>query len=1031
MRVTLLWLLFLVSQFTFAQEKTISGVVSDESGGLPGVSIIIKGTTTGVETDFDGNYSINAKQNDILIFSFVGKATTRKTVGASNKINVVLADDENLLNEIVVTALGIKREKQALGYATQQVKSKDIEEKTAGETNIANGLRGVTTGVSIISSSGDVGSPTSVVIRGISSLNGSNQALFVVDGVPISNGSADLGNISGVNRAADIDPNNVESMSILRGGAATALYGERGANGVILITTKKGKNSDKLGINISSTYTISKANIFPEFQTEYARGAADGKYTASHNSWGPAYSTNPKFPEGTDYEDMDADGINDDVSGQPIPYFANNYERFFNTGTTSSNNISVNSGSEKSSFFASYTNLDQKGIVPNASLKRNSVTLNSTFNVNDQFTVGGSANYINSKTSKTASGWEGWGQGIGYYHHMWDIKRPWKTPQNTKSFFSGSVKDPNWAVNENNQKSVVNRVYGNVFAAYEISDWLNFSYKIGIDTYSEAASRYQPFSDVNTSQKLGDGYEYSSSLYDINSLFLITGAGDFSEKIGISYTFGHNHFESQFKSLQINASNQETRYLQALIAFKTFTPFANTINTRDYGVFGDVTLDYNNTFYLGFTGRNDWTSKLSSENNSFFYPSVNASLIFSKLIGKNNILNYGKLRSSYVKVGKTGPAYLLYDQFSKANQGNQVAGLTGAYQANTKFNKDLVPEISTEWEVGLEAKFLDNKIGFDFTYYNKLSEDQILRVASASSTGFNGAWINSGAIRNSGYEVQLTLNDLIKISDDFSWNINFNFTKNKGVVESLPEEFSDGIALGGNAWTNVSRYYKAGYSTGIIQGDGYELDAKGNILVDDKGQPNVIGGQIVGDVNPDWNLGINTNLNYKSFNLSFLFDIKKGGDIVNDTQGSWMYSGMAKRTENRYYGDGSNPNANATTIVKGVNKNTGLVNDVAIPLTRDFWRNTISRNGSELVQDASWVRLRNVALTYKLPKKHLKTVGIDNLQFSIIGSNLWLYTNYDGQDPEVSSAGTGRASGFDVSSAPQTKNYSFNVKFGF
>ena len=1025
-------LLALVVQISFAQEKTISGTVTDESGALPGVSVLIKGTTTGTETDFDGKYVIKAKTGDVLVFSFIGMKTVNRSVGVSNTINVTMAEDANVLDEVVVTALGIKRDKQALGYATQQVDSESLEKGGAGDTNIANALNGQVTGVNIVGASGDVGSPTSVIIRGTSSLTGSNQALFVVDGVPINNES--FGNVGGgdeissVNRAGDIDFTNVESISVLKGGAATVLYGERGANGVILITTKKGTGSDKLNINVNSSYSLANPNKFPEFTQKFARGRNGGYSNVTHWSWGPAYANNPKFAPGTNV-DLNGTGTAVDVGGQAIPYHANNYERWFNTGTTATNNISLSGSNDKGNFYTSYTRIDQEGIVPNSSLLRNSFNINGSYNLSDKISFGANVNFVRSETNKAASGVNGWGDGLGYWHHMWDVtNRPWKDANGQKTWFSNSVPDPNWIVYEDNQLSEVNRIFGNINFNYAISKWFNLGFKLGIDTFTDLRKRYRPSSAVQSAARLGDGYEFSGNATDLTTQLSLSGQGEISEDIGVSYMVGTSIFESRYKSLSTLGSTEILPNFYTLDNYVTITANPYIENYRLIGLFGDVTFDYKDYLYLGFTARNDWSSTLPSDNNTFFYPSANASIIFSKLLESKDVINYGKFRASIAQTGKSAPAYRIQDVFVK--NGNNVLGLPQFTASNLARNPNLKPEVSTEYEFGLDMKFLESKIGLDLTYYNKLSSDQILNATVGPTTGFGSTVINGGDIRNSGIELQLSVRDLFKISDDFNWGVNLNFTKNKNRVETIADGFVDQVVIGNGWWSSTQRVARVGHSAGLIIGKGYERNANGDILVADNGNPILGDGKILGDVFPDWNLGVNTNLSYKNFNLSFLFDIRKGGDVINDSKGWWVYSGLSKFTENRFYSNGDT-NANATTVIKGVNATTGAANNVAIPLTNNYYHAFVSFNDEELIEDASWVRLRTVSLSYSLPKEYLQKIGLSNLQFGIIGNNLWLDTNYSGIDPEVSGRGVTNNSGYDINGAPSTKSYTVNVKFGF
>ena len=1029
-------LLAFVVQISFAQEKTISGTISDQSGmPLPGVNIIVKGTTNGTQSDFDGNYTINANVGSILSYTYVGLKTVELTVGASNTMNVTMEEDASVLDEVVVTALGISKDKKKVGYAIESVGSETLEKSS--ETNILNALNGRVSGVNITSAGGDVGASSNIIIRGSSSVTGNNQALFVVDGVPIDNTTTFSagGNVAGANRGSDIDYNNVASISVLKGGAATVLYGERGANGVILITTKTGEQNGRLNVDISSSYTTSEPNRYPEFQDKYARGRNGAYSNVTHWSWGPSYESNPVFPTGTN-ADINGDGTQTDVGGLPIPQYFDNWKNFFETGSSLTNNISLSGGNEKGRFFTSATKTDEEGIVPNSENKRFSVLLNGSYKLNDKLSVGGSANFIQTKRKVAASSFSGgWGAGLGYFHHMWDIQNwQWKDPNGNKTWFSGSVPDPLWVVNEENEDGLVNRVVGNVNVSYAFSDWFKVSYKLGLDNYNDTRKLFRPISSVNTSGSnpngpggAGDAYVNNITSTILNSDFLISGDGDVTDKIGIGYLVGNNVYDSKYERLTTTGTAQILPGFTNITNYTTVTASSYIGNQRIFGLFGELTIDYDDTFFLGLTARNDWSSTLPKSNNSYFYPSANLGVIFSKFIDNADWLSFGKFRASLAQTGRGASPYQIDDVYVR--DGDNINGQPRFTTSNTARNPNLEPEISTEYEFGLEMKMFQNKVGFDFTYYNKDSDRQITSVPVPSPTGYSATVINSGLINNKGIEVLLSINDLIDLGE-FKWGFNFNFTKNDNIVKELTEGFGDEIRISGGWWSSTNKVAKVGYSTGTLTGVGYDRDANGNIYVDDNGNPLLAADNIIiGDLNPDWIANINGNFNYKGFGLDFLLEFKKGGDIVNDSEGWWVYSGLAKSTENRYYpGD---PLSTASTVIPGIVKSTGLPNNIAIPLDNNYYQSLISFNDEALVEDASWIRLRNVALTYDVPSKYLEKIGFHSLQVGVLGKNLWLDTKYGGKDPEVNSRGAGNGSGFDINGAPATKSYSFNVKIGF
>ncbi len=1027
-------LLALVVQITFAQDKTISGTVSDESGALPGVTVLKKGTTQGTETSFDGKYSIKAQKGDILVFSFVGMETLSKTVGDNNTLNIILKND-NLLDEIVVTALGRSKEKRKLGYAIGEVKAEDIE-KTSGDGNIVNALSGKVAGVNITNSSGDVGSSSRIVIRGNSSILGNNQALFVVDGIPIDNStlSTRRGDY-GTNRGADIDMSNIESMTVLKGGAATVLYGERAANGVVVITTKKGKDTGRLNVELRSSYSFGEVNKLHKLSHTYTRGRFGAFSAVTHWNWGPAYSTNPVYPAGTNI-DQNGTGVRQDVSGQRVALFRNNYENFFVKSHSNTQNIAVNGANDKGRFFVGFGKSKNEGVIRNSEYTRYNVTVNGDYDINDKFNFGASMQYINSdrKSVGGLNGGNGWGSGIIYYHHMWDLEnRAWAAPDGTKTWFSGSVADPMWVVNETPIKNKINRIFGNINATYKFSDLFNISYRLGVDNYTDIRKRYRPLSDVNTTNRLGDMEDWRTSSQQINSDLIFTGDFKATDDLGISYMLGGNINERSLDRLSITGKEQVLPSYINITNYVDHEASALQENRRTIGAFGELTFDYKDYLTLTLTGRNDWSSTLAAKNRSFFYPSVNTGFIFSKLLDNSDFLSFGKIRGSWARVGKSAPLYRLYDTYDKLTINS--LGAPRAEVSDTQKNADLKPEISSEFEIGTELKFLKNKIGLDFTYYSKETDGQIIDIPLTNTTGYSSTTLNSGIVTNKGYEALLTLRNLATFKD-FNWDLSVNFTKNNNVVEELPESI-DEIIIGTGWWSNTSIRARKGMSAGTIIGSVWDRDANGNIKVTN-GVPQIAAvNGVIGDTNPDYMLAFNGNIEYKGFELGFLFEVKQGGDIINDARAGFIYGGKHIDTENRWYPSATDPNvgvptANSTVIFDGVDTVTGLANTTPLRLTNSYYTDTYRKVGEEMVEDASWLRLRTLSLGYSLPKSVLDKTAFNGVKFSIIGNNLWLKTDYSGHDPETSGFGaSSNAQGYDILSAPSTKGYSFNVKLNF
>lgn len=1040
-RILTLLLAFLV-QITFAQEKIISGNVTDQHGlPLPGASVIVKGTANGTQADFDGNYRINASEGQTLVYSFVGQLTVEKIVGSGIIINIKLIEDAQALDEVIVTAaLGLSKERRTLGYSAQNVNADKIT--SSGQSNIVNALNGQVAGVNITSSSGAAGSSANIVIRGSSSISGNNQPLFVIDGLPINNntdnGSSsgvldgvdfrDYGKTVGVNRAADIDPNDIESVTVLKGGAATALYGTRAVNGAIIITTKKGKPGEGLNITLNSSYSIQTVNKYPKFTHQYARGRNGAYSNVTHWSWGPAYANNPVFPTGTT-TDLTGNGINEDVSGSAIPFYKDNYKKFWNTGHTLNTSISISGGNEKGNFYASLGNQDQSGIVQNNEYKRLNATIKGEYNITDKFKIGGYATFANTKTAAIQGGDTGF-QGLAYYHHMWDIEnRNWISPQGNKTWFSSGVSDPNWVVNEEVEDGQVTRFIGSLNATYRFTNWLNISYRVGIDTYSDDKNMMRPVSSVNTTGQLGDVYEVRINNKDFNSDLLITGKFDLTEDFGMSYLLGYNLYETFYDRLFVQGDGLSVIGFNDISNAITVTSNNLTNKKRTIGAFSELSFDYNNTYFLSVTGRNDWSSTLPEDNNSFFYPSVSGAIVFSEFFKESEFFTFGKLKGSWAQLGNDSKSlYATRDVYAKRDP--NVLGQPRFTINTSQGNPNLKPEISSTWEVGTELSFIKNLINLDFTYYSRSTTDQIVSIPLTSTSGYGSYFNNAGEVENKGIEMILSFNNILRKSENLDWSLLFNFTKNESEVISIPDGL-DEIIIGNGYWNAANIVARPGLPYGTFVGSGYKRNDQGVLLLDDGGIPQPDDENLVlGDPNPDWILNINNNISYKGFTLSATLEIREGGEILNDSEAFWVYSGLSKTTEDRYYND-TDINANATKIFDGIIESTGAQSNIEAPLTNDYYHNSNSFIDEAHIEDASWIRLRNLSLSYSIPREWLKNTGFKSVGIGVNARNIWLKTDYSGIDPETNALGAGNIQGVDLINAPGTKSYGMSLKLQF
>lgn len=1070
--IVTLFLAFVV-QLSFAQEKTISGLVSDESGGLPGVGVLKKGTTTGTETDFDGNYTIKAKKGDVLVFTFVGMKTIEKTVGDSNVVNAKMTSD-NVLEEVVVTAQGISREKKSLGYATQEVKGESVASSKSG--NIVNALSGKVSGVQI-KTNNNFGGSTNFLIRGVSSLKGNNQPLFIIDGVPVSNkinnskeqeeGATgyDYGNA-----ASDINPDDIASVNVLKGAAASAIYGSRGANGVVIITTKKGKKG-KTSISVSSGVTFGEIDksTFIEYQNEY--GAGYGSYYAAGyfdlkdvNGDGKNDKVVPTYEDGSFGGKLDGRLIYQWDAfvpehrnfGKKTPYLPgkNTPVDFFKNTITTINSIDFNGGNDLGSYRLGYTNYETNGILPNSNQSKNNINFNGVLNFNNKFKVGNSSNIIFQNTLGRNS--TGYNDNLMSQFRQWwqvnvDIKEQERIFKETGKNYSWNSKaakkdgspltpqywdNPYWTRFKNYQTDERTRFFGNVWGTYSVTDWLDVTAKAAVDTYNELREERRAIGSIpNAFGILRDdessGYErrnISYKEYNYDLMFNIN--KPINEDVDVSGLLGMNIRKETYSAIHSStAGGLKIPELYSLSNSVNPVPLPVEESQRKQvnGYYGQVTLGYKNMLYLDLTDRFDISSALPTKNNSYNYYAASASLIFSKLITAN-WLNFGKLRAGYAEVGNDLPANNVYNTY-KIN--NSFGNSPLFSLENRKNNENLKPERTKEIEVGLETKLLKNRIGLDFTWYKKNTTDQLMPVQVSPTTGRSSIWLNAGEIQNQGFEIGLNLAPIK--TDNFNWSINTNFSKNTNKVISL---FKDSknlqlASFGGGISINAT----LGEPYGTIKGTDY-VYKNGKRVVGDDGYYKVKKDQVIGNQNPDWNAGITNTLTYKNVSLNFLVDIQKGGSVYSlDTH-------YGQGTGLPYYTTGTNDLGNPIrdpltkgggVILDGI-KEDGTPNDIRVNASAYngvfYWGNSDRNPSSLTTYDASYVKLREVALNYAIPSSVLPKM-IDEAKLSFVGTNLWIiYKNVPFADPE-SGLGAGNAQGFLSGSYPTVRTYGMNLNLKF
>lgn len=1062
------------------QERAITGKITSKSDGsaLPGVSIMVKGTTKGTVTDMDGKYRITVPGSaSTLVFTYISFETQEVVVGSQATINIQMVESSKTLNEVVVTAAGIKREKSTLGYSVTTVTAEKLAQKS--EPDPLRALTGKVAGVNIQSSGGVAGGGTNITIRGNSSLNGNNQPLFVVDGVPFDNssfsnvGATSVGGAGVTNRAFDIDPNNIQSMTVLKGAAAAALYGSRAANGAVIITTKSGKKQSRKGTEItySTSYAVENVSGLPEYQTKYGQGTNNDYRHGVYASWGqpfvgvqslfPTRATIPQqltrqFSSAVFPQFYQADG----VTPIQVPYqsFAKeNVKNFFQTGNVYENALSISSGSEKGNFTAGLSRTNNTGVVPNNEINRTSINIGGNIKLENKFYASGSINYVmtDQKTPPIGGSTGSIMAALMYTPTSYDLTNyPYETAEGNNVYDYTGLDNPYWSVKHSVSTSKVDRYYGNIVLGFDPLPWLNIQNTAGFNAYTDRR--------LNVRGKGSSSYSNGSITVDniyrqeLDNTFLVTANKALTSDLNLRWIVGNNINQRLTNRTAFYGDGIIVADLNSINNTSSVTPIQlpnnrNILEQRFYAFFTDITFDYKNYASLNIVGRNDVSSTLPPDNRSYIYGGANGSFIFTKALKlPTNILNFGKIRGGYTRVGNEATAYqtaafYLVNSPLGATSGIGSIGApftspNGTYnsvtQANLLTNANLKPEFITELEVGSELQFFDSRIGIDFTYYNKKSTSQIFEVTAAPSSGYTSQILNLGKATNTGIEVALTLSP-IRTNNGFNWDISSVFTRNRNIINDLGgyKQFVYGGANG------TSSVHILGQPYGLIYGNAYARDDAGDILIDpNTGKPLVSGAlQAIGNPNPDFILGITNSFTYKNFSLSVLFDWKKGGQLYSSTVGQMLSRGVTKDTENREFQIVSPGVLGVASTLKPLLDANGktIPNNVAISYEDYFFNNGLGPGGVDEgnIFDATVYRLREVSLAYQVPKSLLKKTPFGAASISISGRNLFYYApnfpKYTNFDPEVSSLGVGNSQGYDNLAVPTTKRFGVNLRFSF
>jgi len=995
----LLLCLCVCSLFTFAQKKSVKGKVSDNTGApIESATITIEGTNRAAVSGRDGSFEIQVSPGERLVISAVGYTEQIVTPGEGNLNIRMLQGGSKDLEEVVVTALGVRKEKRNLTYSTQEVKGDELLK--AKEPNIVNAMAGKVSGVQITSSSGTPGSSSRIVIRGASSVFGDNQALIVLDGVPINND--ETGNLSsgpGTNRLADIDPAIIESINVLKGAAATTLYGSSGARGVIMITTKNGKEGRKPALSFSQDLSFEKP-LLPEIQTKYGQGESgvyfDGETQKTSAVWGPL---------------MDTLRIN----GQPARKYSPAND-FFRTGVTSNSTVSVEGGGASSGYFLSYSYLTQDGTVPGTDYKRHSLFTKYTTRIYKNFTSTFQFNYINSKNDRSPEGYV-------LESPLWTVLtapvsynlEPPTNPDGSQRLYRFSRNNPYWVVDNIYNRAAVNRFVPVMTFNYSPLSWLSIVERIGADIYSEQDKYKENIGSA--ALPTGRIIERNLNFRQFNHDLIINAHKEFGD-FNVELLLGNNLYSRYTQTYQQNGLGLSVNGFDNISAASTITATEDHSEVRKVGFYAQANVDYKRLLILSLTGRYDGSSVLAKDNSFYPYGSAALGFVFSELLSPEvkSVLNFAKFRISYAVVGNDGVgAYSLNTPFEPAVIGNirfPLSGQSGFLLSRTLGNLSLKNEQIGEFETGLEARLLNNRVSLEVSYFRKKTTNGLIPgVAIAPSTGYTGTTVNSAEMENKG--VEALVNATVIKAGKFSWDLGLNFTKINNKVLAI----YDDLQQLGNGFTQVI----VGQPYGVKFGGRYKRNPDGQILMDNTGLPiRAATDSIIGNITPDWMGGMSNTFRYGAFSLSIFFDMKKGGDIENNVDGYGYFYGTPKVTEDR-----------DPRIVPGIKESTGRTNDVTVT-GQDYYRRL---NGitESVIQDGTYLKLRNVSLSYNLSPSVLQRTPFKALSLTVTGRNLWIHSpHFTGADPEVSSFGSSNGSqGIYSFSTPTSRSFNITVRAGF
>jgi len=1022
--ILLLFLALLMFSESIAQNIRVSGKITESDGNpVPGVTVLVKGTAEGTVTNIDGLYSLSCAPNSVLVVSFIGYTTQEVPVGNKTTLNITIAPDAKQLSEVVVTAFGIEREKKALGYAVQEVSGEDLNESRT--TNLVNAMSGKVAGVQVTSSNGAPGSSSRIQIRGAHSIGSSSQPLFVVDGVPIDNGNyGSTTSIDYGNGAAAINPDDIASMSVLKGPAAAALYGSRGANGVILITTKSGKGAKGIGVSVNSNTSFETPFRLPEFQNEYGQGTKglfefkDGKgggvSDGVDESWGPKLDGRllPQFDS-----PLDANG-----NRIPTPWVAHpdNWKDFYETGKSFTNNIAITGGNDKGDFRLSLTDLQSTGILPNTNYDRKTISLNAGYQLTPKLKVRAVGNFVKDGSDNR----QNWGLYSIWFGRQVDVEK-------LKDYLlPGSIDQYNWnynywsnpyyVLNESTRANDKSRLYGNIMVDYKFTPWLSLMARSGTD-FSE--DRRMTKGARFNATRYGTYAEEQIFVEENNSDFLLSFNPEAKGSFHVSANFGGNHRTNYYQRNYMYASELAIPNVFNLGNSRQRPTAENRSTQKEVNsLYASAQLSFRDYLFLDLTARNDWSSTLPKENNSYFYPSASASVVLTDMLNlQSNWLSFAKIRAGAAQVGNDTDPYQLMQTFNFESAWGSTPAVS---ESNTLLTPNLKPEITSSFETGLDLRFFQNRLGLDITYYNQVSKNQILNVNISNAAGFSSTLLNAGELVNKGVELQLT-GTAVKSQSGFVWDIGLNYARNRNKVTELAEglvTYQLGTVRGMGIEARVGQPYGAFFGTQFLRAP------DGQIVYKD-GLPQFSPTRrILGNFTPDWTGGISNTFSYKGFSLYTLVDAKWGGDLFSQSINIGRYTGVLAETaagrEEGIIGEG----------VKniGTTDNPQYVpNDVRVAAEQYYHTYYALTNNEATIFDGTYVKLREARLGYTLPNGLFGKLPFRDVNIALTGRNLFLlHSKIPHIDPETSYNGSeSNVQGVENGQILSTRSIGVNISF--